>query len=152
MQENYELVQRGFRILVSSMASYIGQVLHRKYKEDWWHRVCLMLNDQRDLPDCGSYGDLVDSLDVANCLRIITRMWRDDFSFMDGETDLRRYGSQGQQRTCALSPRSRPPKAIPTPPCPAAASRSTPGSRRPTPCSTTRWAPARAASTPRARP
>ena len=28
---------------------------------------------------------------------------RDDFSFMDKETDLRRYGSQGQQRTCALS-------------------------------------------------
>ena len=28
---------------------------------------------------------------------------RDDFSFMDCETDLRRYGSQGQQRTCALS-------------------------------------------------
>lgn len=28
---------------------------------------------------------------------------RDDFSFIDGETDLRRYGSQGQQRTCALS-------------------------------------------------
>ncbi|MDO5131634.1 MAG: DNA replication/repair protein RecF [Eubacteriales bacterium] len=28
---------------------------------------------------------------------------RDDFSFMDGETDLRRFGSQGQQRTCALS-------------------------------------------------
>ena len=80
MQENFELVQKGFRILVSSMASYIGQVLHRKYKEDWWHRVCLMLNDQRDLPDYGSYGDLVDSLDVANCLRIITRMWRDDFS------------------------------------------------------------------------
>ena len=28
---------------------------------------------------------------------------RDDFSFLDRETDLRRYGSQGQQRTCALS-------------------------------------------------
>lgn len=28
---------------------------------------------------------------------------RDDFSFFDGETDLRKYGSQGQQRTCALS-------------------------------------------------
>ena len=28
---------------------------------------------------------------------------RDDFSFMDGEIDLRRYGSQGQQRTCTLS-------------------------------------------------
>jgi hypothetical protein len=29
MQENYELVQRGFRILVASMSSYIGQTLHR---------------------------------------------------------------------------------------------------------------------------
>ena len=28
---------------------------------------------------------------------------RDDFSFMNGEIDLRRFGSQGQQRTCALS-------------------------------------------------
>lgn len=80
MQENYELVQRGFRILVASMSSYIGQTLHRIYKDKWWDHVCLMLNDQRDLPDCGDYGDLVDSLDVANCLRIITRMWRDDFS------------------------------------------------------------------------
>ena len=80
MQENYELVQRGFRILVASMSSYIGQMLHRIYKDNWWDRVCLMLNDQRDLPDYGDYGDLVDSLDVANCLRIITRMWRDDFS------------------------------------------------------------------------
>ena len=80
MQENYELVQRGFRILVASMSSYIGQTLHRVYKDKWWDRVCLMLNDQRDLPDYGDYGDLVDSLDVANCLRIIIRMWRDDFS------------------------------------------------------------------------
>lgn len=80
MQENYELVQRGFRILVASLSSYIGQTLHRSYKDNWWDRVCLMLNDQRDLPDYGDYGDLVDSLDVANCLRIITRMWRDDFS------------------------------------------------------------------------
>ena len=80
MQENYELVQRGFRILVASMSSYIGQTLHRVYKDKWWDRVRLMLNDQRDLPDYGDYGDLVDSLDVANCLRIITRMWRDDFS------------------------------------------------------------------------
>lgn len=80
MQENYELVQRGFRILVGSMSSYIGQSLHKRYKEKWWDRVCLILNDQRDLPDFGEYADLVDSLDVANCLRIITRMWRDDFS------------------------------------------------------------------------
>ncbi len=82
MQENYELVQRGFRILVGSMSSYIGQKLHRIYKDRWWNRVCEFLDDQRDLPAYGEYGDLVDSLDVANCLRIITRMWRDDFSTM----------------------------------------------------------------------
>ncbi len=28
---------------------------------------------------------------------------RDDLSFLNGDIDLRRYGSQGQQRTCALS-------------------------------------------------
>jgi DNA replication and repair protein RecF len=28
---------------------------------------------------------------------------RDDFSFVGNEIDLRRFGSQGQQRTCALS-------------------------------------------------
>lgn len=28
---------------------------------------------------------------------------RDDLSFMNGEIDIRKYGSQGQQRTCALS-------------------------------------------------
>ena len=35
MQENYELVQRGFRILVSSMSGYIGQELSRVYKSNW---------------------------------------------------------------------------------------------------------------------
>lgn len=80
MQENYELVQRGFRILVGSMSSFIGQRLHKKYKDKWWENVCQILYEQKDLPNYGEYGDLVDSLDVANCLRIITRMWRDDFS------------------------------------------------------------------------
>ena len=28
---------------------------------------------------------------------------RDDICFMNGEIDIRKYGSQGQQRTCALS-------------------------------------------------
>ena len=85
MQENYELVQRGFRILVGSMSSYIGQTLSRIYKDKWWDQVCLFLNDQRDLPYSGEYGELVDSLDIANCIRIIDRMWnevyRDKLSF-----------------------------------------------------------------------
>ena len=39
------------------------------------------LSDQlRDLPDHGDYSTLVDSLDIANCLRLIDRKWREVFS------------------------------------------------------------------------
>ena len=68
MQENYELVQKGFRILLTSMSGYIGQELNRVYGDDWWNEVLNTLNDQRDLPYTGGYGELIDSLDVANCI------------------------------------------------------------------------------------
>lgn len=80
MQENYELVQKGFRILLPHMAAYIGQEMSRVYKDGWWQEVLTALSDQYDLPDHGSYGDLLDSLDVANCLRLFDRRWRDVFS------------------------------------------------------------------------
>lgn len=79
MQENYELVQRGFRILVSSMSGYIGQELSRVYKSNWWEEVLQTLCDQRDLPYSGDYGELVDSLDIANCIRLLDRKWNDVF-------------------------------------------------------------------------
>lgn len=79
MQENYELVQKGFRLLVDSMSSYIGQELNRKYKSRWWEEVLSTLNYPRELPVTGEYGDLVDSLDVANCIRLIDWRWSTDF-------------------------------------------------------------------------
>ena len=79
MQENFELVQRGFRILVASMSGYIGQELNRTYKNNWWNEVLSTLYDQRDLPYSGTYGELLDSLDVANCIRLIDRKWNDVF-------------------------------------------------------------------------
>lgn len=75
MQENYELVQRGFRILVGSMSAYIGQTLNKIYKDDWWDELLSVLQYPKDLPDRGTYSELVDSLDIANCLRIIDWMW-----------------------------------------------------------------------------
>ena len=45
MQENYELVQRGFRILLSSMSEYIGQEMKRLFKKDWWNEVLSSLYD-----------------------------------------------------------------------------------------------------------
>ena len=81
MQENYELVQKGFRILLTSMSGYIGQELNRVYGDDWWNEVLNTLNDQRDLPYTGEYGELIDSLDVANCIRLIDRKWNDVFRY-----------------------------------------------------------------------
>lgn len=80
MQENCELVQKGFRLLLPHMAGYIGQEMSRVYKNAWWQEVLTALSDQYDIPSEGSYGDLLDSLDVANCLRLIDRRWREVFS------------------------------------------------------------------------
>ena len=79
MLENYELVQKGFRILHPLMAGYIGRELSRVYKESWWQEVLDALSDQHDLPESGDYSELIDSLDVMNCLRLIDRRWNDVF-------------------------------------------------------------------------
>ena len=79
IQENYDYVQKGFRILVASMSAFIGQEMNRKYNSRWWYEVLDVLNDKRDLKCSGDYGELVDSLDIANCIRIIDRKWNDVF-------------------------------------------------------------------------
>ena len=79
MKDNYELVQRGFRILVAAMSGYIGQNFTRIYGSKWWNEVLDALSDQYDLPFDGEYGELVDSLDIANCIRLIDRRWNDVF-------------------------------------------------------------------------
>ena len=77
--ENYVLVQKGFRILVGSMSGYIAREMSRFYKKKWWEEILYTLNDQRDLPYDGDYGELVDSLDIANCIRLLDRKWNDVF-------------------------------------------------------------------------
>ena len=80
MKDNFDYVQRGFRILVSAMSGFIGKMLNRTYGKGWWEQVRQTLYDQgSDLPLSGSYGELVDSLDVANCIRLLDRRWKDDF-------------------------------------------------------------------------
>ena len=79
MQENLTKVQNGLRILHPLMAGYIGREMSRTYHKTWWQEILLTLNDQWDLPANGEYDELIDSLDVANCLRIIDRKWSDVF-------------------------------------------------------------------------
>lgn len=80
MQDNYEIVQKGFRILHPLMTAYIGREMNRVYHDGWWKQVLMTLSDQsRDLPDHGDYAELMDSLDIANCLRLIDREWGNVF-------------------------------------------------------------------------
>jgi hypothetical protein len=74
------LVQKGFRILHPLLAGYIALEMNREYGEEWWSEVLSVLSDQeRDLPKNGEFGELVDSLDMANCLRLFDRQWNSLF-------------------------------------------------------------------------
>lgn len=76
MAENLEYVQKGFRILHPLMAGYVAQEMSREYKSGWWQQVLTTLSDQtRDLPSSGDWSELVDSLDIANCIRLLDREW-----------------------------------------------------------------------------
>ncbi len=81
--ENYLRVTKAFDVLLNSLAPYIARELIREYGDDaWWQEGVLrdMYEDQRrDLPPSGTYGELVDSLDIAKCLLIMDIRWRDVF-------------------------------------------------------------------------
>ena len=81
MSDNYTKVQQAFRILHPQLAGYVCQELRREYQDNWWQEVLMTLSDQtRDLPDDNSdYATLMDSLDIANCLRLFDRKWNDLF-------------------------------------------------------------------------
>lgn len=79
MLENCEFVQKGFRILVDSLSNYIERELKRNYGNAWWNQVLSTLNDQWTLPSSGSDSDLINSLDIANCIRLLDRKWTDVF-------------------------------------------------------------------------
>lgn len=81
MLENYTLVGQGFRVLLKSLSGYIGKEMSQRFGACWWDEVLQVLNDQRDLPVSGEYSELVDSLDVANCLRLLKREWHDVFEW-----------------------------------------------------------------------
>ena len=75
MQENFVFVQQGFRILLSSLSGFIGQEMNRVYRNEWWDEILSTLKYPRELPARGDYGDLIDSLDIANCIRLIDWKW-----------------------------------------------------------------------------
>lgn len=78
---NADLVQKGFRVLQPLLAGEVAMELIRVYKDDWWTEGVLKVLNERnwDLPRSGSYDELVDSLDMANCLRLLDWNWNTIF-------------------------------------------------------------------------
>ncbi len=80
MIENNTKIQQGFRILHPLFAEYIAREIKQTYGDNWWQQVLTILNDQLDdLPSEGGWYDLVNSLDIANCLRLFDRAWNEIF-------------------------------------------------------------------------
>lgn len=84
MNENYELVQRGFRILVGPLSNFVGNVMRSRYGGKWWTYVKEDVTFPEQKPATGSFEELTASLDVADCFRIIDINWKDAFrSYLD---------------------------------------------------------------------
>ena len=94
MQENLELVQKGFRLLLGTLSGYICREMKRQNRNNWWNDVLMTLSDQRDLPAYGEDTELIDSLDIANCLRLLSRKWNDLFAGKDLKPSCRSYAHE----------------------------------------------------------
>ncbi|MBQ9662099.1 MAG: DUF499 domain-containing protein [Oscillospiraceae bacterium] len=80
MLENSTKVQQGFRILLPMFSAYVAREMKLNYKDNWWKQTLYVLSDQvSDLPVDGEWNDLVGSLDIANCIRLLDRSWGDVF-------------------------------------------------------------------------
>lgn len=94
---NYQLITEGFHILRDSMAPFIARELIGYYGEDeWWTEGVygeFREYQRRDIPKRGTYAELTDSLDIANCLLLIDIHWRDIFSsvFTHDRRSVRSY-------------------------------------------------------------
>ena len=79
---NHTQVSQGFRILLEAFAPYIARELKNIVGSDWWNLAVIdILRDEqkRDLPYSGDWAKLVDSLDIANCLRLFDLHWQHIF-------------------------------------------------------------------------
>lgn len=84
MNDNYQLITRGFQILTEMLAPFVCLQLRGKFGLTWWQDGVLdvLYEDQRrDLPKGGEWAALTDSLDAARCLILIDVNWNSVFKF-----------------------------------------------------------------------
>ena len=80
MRDNCNLANEGFKVLHPVMAAFIGKQMKAKYGSSWWSQVRDILDDHdEELPVSGEEEFLINSLDRANCIRILERRWKEVF-------------------------------------------------------------------------
>jgi hypothetical protein len=85
--QNHAVVIKGFQILRETLAPYIGRELSIEYgNSNWWSNgvMAVLRDDQkRNLPEAGTFAELIDSLDIAMCLLLFADIhWRESISAM----------------------------------------------------------------------
>ena len=79
MKSNHIVISEGFRTLRDSMSAYMARELQNEFGYDWWEMAVLdtLYEDQKgDLPSSGEWAELVDSMDMACCLRLFDLHWQ----------------------------------------------------------------------------
>ena len=79
MQKNCELVQEGFRILQPALSTYLLQMFHAEYGDNWRQEVLNTLADQKNCLSSGPCLEQKSSLDMDSCLCLLDRKWKDLF-------------------------------------------------------------------------
>jgi|HigsolmetaAR203D_1030402.scaffolds.fasta_scaffold02416_4 hypothetical protein len=82
MDQNHVLVSKGFRFLLNAFAPYIARELQIEFGNNWWKTAVMdkLYDEQkRNLPETGTWPELVDSLDIQRCLILFDIHWNQVF-------------------------------------------------------------------------
>ena len=92
-EDNNVTITKAFDIMRPMLAAFVAQSLEGVYKQSGWWSVVLdiLSRSNYNLPATGEYAELVDSLDMAACLRIIDVKWADVFRQKFGSKKYRSY-------------------------------------------------------------
>ncbi|MGN0012598.1 MAG: DUF499 domain-containing protein, partial [Candidatus Bruticola sp.] len=91
--DNNVTITKAFDIMRPMLAAFVAQSLEGVYTQSGWWSVVLdiLSRSNYNLPATGKYAELVDSLDMAACLRIIDVKWADVFRQKFGSKKYRSY-------------------------------------------------------------
>ena len=92
-EDNNVTITKAFDIMRPMLAAFVAQSLEGVYTQSGWWSVVLdiLSRSNYSLPATGKYAELVDSLDMAACLRIIDVKWADVFRQKFGSKKYRSY-------------------------------------------------------------